>query len=41
MQKGLTADNFPERNCPKNFNGSSKGMEATAALEMVKELFDN
>ena len=28
-------------NCPLNYVGSSKGMEATAALEMVVEVWDN
>jgi hypothetical protein len=32
MKKGLTVDNYPPHNCPKNYDGSSKGMEATAAL---------
>ena len=27
--------------CPKNYEGSSKGMEAAAALAMVKRLFED
>ena len=27
--------------CPKNYNGSSKGMEASGALENVQNLFEN
>jgi hypothetical protein len=41
MKKGLSSEQFPEHKCPKNYEGSSKGMEATAALEMVKRLFEN
>ena len=28
------------RNCSKNWNGSSKGMEAQACLNGVKEIYD-
>jgi hypothetical protein len=41
IEKGLSASDIPTHNCTKNYDGSSKGMEATAALEMVKEIFDN
>jgi hypothetical protein len=41
MRKVLTADNLPQHNCPKHCHGSFKGMEATAALEMVKGLFED
>lgn len=40
-KKGLMAEHFPLHNCSKNYAGSSKGMEATAALEMVKEVFEH
>jgi prolyl oligopeptidase PreP (S9A serine peptidase family) len=38
---GWMVENFPLHNCSKNYEGSSKGMEAKAALEMVKEIFEN
>jgi hypothetical protein len=38
VKKGIAEENVPEHKCPKNYDGSSKGMEATAALEMVKRL---
>jgi hypothetical protein len=41
MKKGISSEQFPEHKCPTNYEGSSKGMEATAALEMVTQLFEN
>jgi hypothetical protein len=35
------AENVPVHNCSKHYDGSSKGMGAAAALEMVKGLFEN
>ena len=40
-KQGLTTDEFPDHKCAKNYEGSSKGMEATAALAMVKRLFEH
>jgi hypothetical protein len=40
-RQGLTGENIPDHRCPKNYEGSSKGMEATAALQMVKRLFEH
>jgi hypothetical protein len=39
IKNGATAEDCPPHNCPRNYDGSSKGMEATAALEMVKDVF--
>jgi hypothetical protein len=33
IKKGIAEENVPEHKCPKNYDGSSKGMEAAAALE--------
>jgi hypothetical protein len=41
VKKGTAEENVPEHQCPKNCNGSSKGMEAAAALEMVKRLHEH
>jgi hypothetical protein len=30
-----------EHDCPRNYEGSSKGMEASAALLLTKEMFQN
>ena len=40
-KQGLTTEEFPDHKCAKNYEGSSKGMEATAALAMVKRLFEH
>lgn len=38
----LTFENGPSvHNCPKNYTGSSKRMEATSALDMVKAVFEH
>jgi hypothetical protein len=36
----VLADDVPVHNCLKNYDGSSKGMEATAALEMVTGVYE-
>jgi hypothetical protein len=41
LAQGVLAENIPVHNCSKNYDGSSKGMEATVALDMVKGLFEN
>jgi hypothetical protein len=41
LEMGATSVDCPPHNCSMNYGGSSKGMEATAALEMVKDLFEN
>ena len=40
-RQGWREDNMPEHKCSKKYDGSSKGMEATAALEMVKRVFEH
>jgi hypothetical protein len=40
-RQGLAVDNYPPHNCSKNYEGSSKGMESSAALQMVKEVFEH
>ena len=40
-RRGYQEDNMPKHKCSKNYDGSSKGMEATAALEMVKRVFEH
>jgi hypothetical protein len=41
MAKGVMVEDVLAHNCSKNYDGSSKGMEATAALDMVKGVFEN
>jgi hypothetical protein len=39
-KKGLGEADVPAHNCSKNYDGSSKGMEASAALAMVLEVYE-
>jgi hypothetical protein len=41
LAEGVLADDVPVHNCSKNYDGSSKGMEAMAALEMVTGVYEN
>jgi hypothetical protein len=40
VRKGLAGEEIPEHERAKNHDGSSKGMAATAALQMAKRLFE-
>ena len=40
-KSGFTAANMPPHKCGQNYDGSSKGMEAAAALQMVKRVFEH